>query len=771
MAGFLNLPKKSNKSSDGKIIRKLNNTRASNTVTSRGSGSGTLQEKIALINATVEKAFPDKTKYIMITTPEALISYVDKIISQGICALDTETTNLEPITCTIAGFSLHVEGQKAAYIPLHHVSYVTGTEVDNQLDEEFAIEQLNRLKDSNTKIIMHNAQFDIRVIKHQLGIDFSDTIYWDTQVASHLLNENEEHSLKGLWNKYCNGGRDGKLDYSSLFHSIGFNYIPLKTAYLYAAKDALITFELYKFQRQFLDGNYKSCEQRGLYKVAKLFRDIEMPLISVVVDMEDTGVCIDTGYAQQLSVDYTLILKQRHKVFDDLCAEHSTEIEKFKATHPKHGLEKRINTGSPQQIATLLYDILGLKSPDKRKPRGTGEKILEQLKSPFVKAILDCRETEKLLGTYIDKLPRVLNPKTNRIHADFNQNGAKTGRFSSSDPNLQNIPSHDKKIRKMFIPSVGHYLISCDFSQQEPRILAHFSQDDKLIQAYAEGRDIYAFMGSEVYKIPYEDCLEKFPDGTSNPEGKKRRDAMKAIVLGIMYGRETKSIAEGLKITIKEAERIKNVFFIAFPKVKIWVDGVLETAKKTGYVETAWGRKRRLHDLTLPLYEFSYMDGHNKNFDLLDFDSDIAEDSNEVEEDVINEYWDLLEKSRGWKDMALIKDKAKEEGIIIKDNSRIIADAERQAMNSPIQGSAGDMIKNAMVLVNSNKEFRELGGKMIIQVHDELIIEAPIENIFKVAKLASSIMIDSAKSVISVPMKCDVDVLERWYGEKVKEVA
>jgi DNA polymerase I-like protein with 3'-5' exonuclease and polymerase domains len=257
-----------------------------------------------------------------------------------------------------------------------------------------------------------------------------------------------------------------------------------------------------------------------------------------------------------------------------------------------------------------------------------------------------------------------------------------------------------------------------------------------------------------------------------------------------MYGKEAKSTAEDLKITYKEAVRIIDTFFEAFPKVKTYIDRTIAKAKITGYVETAWGRKRRLPDLMLQEYEFYYAEPKIKDFDPLSFDNN-SEMSTVVEEHIQDEYWNALHTAKGWKQFNAIKERARAAGIIIKDNNKKIQDAKRQAMNSPIQGSAGDMVKNAMVyirnykfienkpnknsydleLVKLAKEFESLGGKLLIQVHDELLAEAPIKNVFRVSEIMSEIMVKSAADVISVSMRCDTVVLDRWNGNKMKEVA
>lgn len=769
MAGLFKLPPRSTKESDAKVLKKSKSQARSAGVTVKSSGGG-LPEKIATINAVVQRILGDQAdKYRIISAYDELNDYISKAIDNGILSYDTETNSLDPITCTLAGVCLYTPGEKPAYVPMHHVSYVTGMEIPNQITDNQMAEQLNRFA-TGMKLIFHNAKFDIRVTRNQLNVDLSEFLYWDTFIGAALLNENEPKKLKTLWNKYCNDEKGGGDDYESLFDGVPFTYVPIKTGYLYAAGDAIKTYELYQFQKQFLDNTSELCKQKDLIRVASLFRDIEVPLVPVIARMEDLGVNIDVDYAAQLAKDYRGKLTAYENRFQELCDMYKAEIDTYKLKNPNHKLSTPINIASTTQIAILLYDILGLTSPDKDKPKGTGEEILEKLDTPFAKAILDYRGIAKLLSTYIEKLPGVLNPKTKKIHASFNQVGAGTGRFSSSDPNLQNIPSNDKKIRKMFVASPGYYLISCDFSQQEPRVLAHFSGDVNLIQAYAEGKDIYAFIGSMCFKVSYEQCKEKNPDGTVNPEGKKRRNSAKTIVLGIMYGRGPNSIADQLGVKVKEAEKIIEAFNTAFPQVKEFVDKTIEFAKEHGFVETVWGRKRRLPDMLLDEYEFSYIEGKAKNFDPLAFDT-LDDTEVEVDEQTVDEYWNALYNARGWKQKNAIKERAKQEGILIRDNGGKIADAIRQCVNSRIQGTSADMVKLAMVNLDRNKKLKELGFRILMQVHDEIIAEAPIENAWAVSELMSKIMIESAATKVTVPQKCDVEITACWYGDPLEKVA
>ena len=292
------------------------------------------------------------------------------------------------------------------------------------------------------------------------------------------------------------------------------------------------------------------------------------------------------------------------------------------------------------------------------------------------------------------------------------------------------------------------------------------SHDEHLIQAYIDGKDIYAWIAEKIYKVPYEECKEFRPDGTKNPEGKKRRDSVKSVIVGIMYGRGAKAIAEQLNCSTKEAQKIVDTFYTEFPKVKKWMNDVLAHAREYGYVETAWGRKRRLPDVQLEPYEFELMAGGPSTFDPLSWDEDQGEA--EVDPAVKKKYIKQLEKTWSSKDRRDIIMRAREEGIKITDNGGKIADAERQCVNSIIQGSAADMTKLAMIAINDNPRLKELDCHLLIQVHDEVICECPEANAKECAELLSSLMVGAAADKIRVPMRCDAEVTRVWYGEPLE---
>lgn len=451
----------STKESDSNILKKV----AKKPVKAIVKSGQSLAEKITNMKIMVEQHLGKyKDKYHCIRSYEELNQYINQCIENGFCALDTETTGLNPILDDIVGFSLYTPGLKAAYVPINHINYITNEKVDNQLSKEECKEQLARLEDTNkVKLIMFNAKFDIRVLRHQLGVYL--TAWWDGYIAQKLLNENEpENGLKALHKKYVLKNQQDAFSFSDLFEDISFNLVPITTGYIYAARDAEVTFELYQYQVQFLDKHNQKCIDKDLIEVANVFREIEMPLINIVADMEDNGIKVDVNYMNQLSEKYNKLLLEKEAEFYKLCDKYADKIEAYRKANPNNKLGSMINIASPTQIAILLYDILGEKPVPRQPARGTGEEVLKAMNNEFCQAILDYREVAKLITTYIDKMRDIINPKDGKVHCIFNQYGAKTGRFSSQDPNMQNIPSHNKDIRKMFVADEGCVLMSSDYS-------------------------------------------------------------------------------------------------------------------------------------------------------------------------------------------------------------------------------------------------------------------------------------------------------------------
>ena len=739
---------------------------------SKKDGGGTVTERLNNINSLVNRHLGEyKDRYRIINTLEDFKEYINKAISNDIISIDTETNGLDPILNTIAGMSIYTPGEKAAYIPLNHLSYITETRIKDQLSCEDIKDDIQRLKDSNVKVIMFNAPFDLRVIYHAVGVMLP--IYWDCYIAARLLNENEpSNALKMLHEKYCMEGQKQAFTFDKLFSGFNFQYVPLKNAYIYAARDAEITYELYEFQKPYLTEEDEVCKEFELQKVAKLFRNIEMEVLPTFVDIEENGIYFDFDLADKLSEKYNNILKQREEEFWEACKEYNRDIESYRRIHGINcKLDNPINIGSPAQISILLYDILHLEpkgkvSRNKEGKPGTGEEVLAKIDHPICKAILRYREMAKLISTYVDKLPLIVNPLDNRVHAKFNSCGADTGRVSSSDPNMQNIPSRGegKEVRQLFTATPGYVLIGSDFSSQEPRLTAHLANDKKMIQAYIDGKDLYCELASIAFDVPYEDCMEHYADGSPNAEGKKRRSTAKILLLGICYGKGIKSIAEDLGVSVQKAKKIYDKVMEECPGLKNVMMESQENAYELGFVETIWGRKRRLPDMSLPKYEFKYIGSGDENFDPLSDD----EDDNELDPELCEYYENAMDNAWGFEKKLQIKEEARKDGIQIFDNTGKIAEAERKCLNSRIQGSAADQSKMALILISKNKRLKELGYRPLIPIHDEIIGEAPAKNAVEAGKIVSDLMVETAKD-LSVPFKCDVVLMEHWYGKEYDE--
>ena len=653
-----------------------------------------------------------------IRTPERLKEYMDHCKQSGEYVLDVETTGLDIYNDILVGICLYTPGETSAYVPFNHTDLQNVRVADQMSEEQVRDILLPYLQDQELRCINHNIKFDNK----KLAWDWKQiivNIFWDTLIAGYVLNENEPHGLKPLYNKYILHGKGSSEDYGDLFEGIPFNYVPIEVATVYGANDGFKTYALYKFQAQYLREDHPREDFRKMYHV---FREVEMPLIPLCTDMEMRGVEIREDFAKELSEDF-------NKEMVEVEAKCDAYVEQFKQYILDHNnlmrLTKgtcKINYSSPQQVAALFYDIFKLRSVSRKEPRGTGDKIIQKFLSTakkkdtkksrefaeFLENYQRFKEIKKLLGTYVDKIPQVKEPKINAVYTTYNQYGAKTGRFSSSDTvskiNLQNIPSKEKRIRKIFKARDGYKLVGGDFSQIEPRVLAFLSGDESMINAYKEGKDLYAIMGSQVYQLPYEDCREFYPDGTVNAEGKHRRTTMKSVLLGIMYERGATAIGEQFNKSAEWAQQLIDNFYKSFPKINQYRLKIENMAETYGYVTTITGRKRRLPDMQL--------------------------------ED--------------------------------KDDYRY-QEAHRQSLNSVIQGSSADIMKLSMIAIYNDPRYKALDCHMIITVHDELIMEVPEDHIKEGAELLVGTMKRVGHSLIDLPMSVDAEVNDYWYGENLAE--
>lgn len=457
MAFLFDLPERSTRDTDKAVLKKSAKSQKKSSATIRGS-KGLLGSITSLTTLVSQRLGKYADRYAVIRGVDSLENYISCCIENGIVAIDTETEGLNTMTDKIAGVCLYTPNQKAVYVPINHKDYITGLRIENQLTEAQCAEQMKRLK--GLDIIMFNADFDIRVLRHQLGVYLDCT--FDCYIAARCLNENESSNrLKDLHNKYCLNGEGDAWTFDSLFKSIVFTNVPINTAYLYAARDPEITYELYEYQKQYLKLNHERPDLQG---VANVFYNIEMPCVKIVADMEDAGVVYDTKLQEVLAEKYHKLLEEKEKSCYDCLQEYDEKIHRYRAEHIDCKLDDPLNLASPSQLAILLYDILQVPVVDHKSPRGTGSDILERIDIPLCKNLVEYKKLSKLVSAFIDSLPDFVNPNDGKIHCRFNQYGANTGRMSCQDPNLQQLPSHNKDIRQMFRASDGYVLIGADYS-------------------------------------------------------------------------------------------------------------------------------------------------------------------------------------------------------------------------------------------------------------------------------------------------------------------
>ena len=424
MAGFFNLPSaRSTLKRDMKIAQKAKTAKSMNTVTIKGNG--TLIDKIQSIVSLVNSKFANKKdQFILIRDEQSFIDYMDKCVENGVISIDTETTGLDPIENHIVGLCIYTPGMKAAYVPVNHISYITQLRVDNQLSIEFLKEQMERINTENVKTIWFNAPFDIRFIKHTIGVLL--TPYWDASIAARVLNSDEPRGARGLkplHKKYVLKGKEDAFSFSKLFDDVPFDLIPVNTAYLYAANDAIITYELYKFQEYYLDPNYEGYNKFHMEGPSNVFFNIEMKSMPVFIEMEENGVVIDTEYAKTISEKYHKLSDQVKKRAEKVLEIYKDDIDAYIRRTPTTKLTHPINIMSNTQLAELLYDVFKIPPVDPLKPRATGDEILERIDHPLVDVIRDQRFFDKQISTYVDKIPSIIHGD-GRVHCKFNQYGA-----------------------------------------------------------------------------------------------------------------------------------------------------------------------------------------------------------------------------------------------------------------------------------------------------------------------------------------------------------
>jgi len=590
--------------------------------------------------------------YHKVDGEEAIKELISYLNLQSEFCFDTETTSLNPNDAELVGLSFSYVVGEAFYIPFPE-------------DQKEAKEKLELFREvfENESIskIGQNVKYDTLVLKNY-GLEVKGRFY-DTMLAHYLIEPEGKHSMDWLAQQYLNYK---PVSIESLIGKKGKNQgnmrdVEVDEVVAYAAEDADITLKLKEKFDPIIKAN-------GL---GNLLHEVENPLISVLADMEFEGVRIDTESLAELST---------------ILDEESKEIEK--QVYELAGV--RFNLASPKQLGDVLFLKLKLDPKAKKTKTGqfaTGEEVLSRLagEHEIARAILDYRQMVKLKSTYVDALPTMINPKTGRVHTTYNQFVAATGRLSSINPNLQNIPirtERGREIRKAFVPrDKDHLLFAADYSQVELRIMAAFSQDASMIEAFKNGRDIHATTAAKIFQVPLEEVTSDM-----------RRKA-KTANFGIIYGISAFGLAQRLNISRTEAKEIIDAYFKEFPAVKAYMDDCIEKARKNEYVETILGRRRYLRDI------------NSRNMTMRGF-------------------------------------------------------AERNAINAPIQGSAADLIKVAMIHVHHWMKKEKLRSKMILQVHDELVFDAHKDEIALLKKEIPRLMSNAVK--IEVPLEVDTGVGENW---------
>lgn len=732
-----------------------------------------ITSELSRISQQVIEYFKD-SEAILITTRDELHSYIDKVIEAGIFAYDTETTGLDRFRDHIVGSSLYYPGGVECYIPNKHLVPIFDQPYKNQLDYEDVKAEFDRLVSAKCKLVLFNADFDLAVTHIWYKVDFMPIFYFDCYVAWKCLKENELHNgLKELYNKYVLGGKGDPKKFTDFFKVSLFPYCKPQIAKLYAANDAKITFIFYEWLLPYVTKDNSKCKEHHLERIADLIWNIEFPMVKICQTLFRTGIYLDTDVS-------TALVNRYHEEIADEEAKLAVMVQEIidkniykvpsKAKKP-FNTGKDFNCTSPLHVKYLLYTLMGLPDNVGKKKGSTDKDVLNDINLPVTNQILKVRSLSTLINTFVDKLPNSVTPD-GRIHAQFNSVIAATGRMSSSNPNLQNIPSHAVDIRHMFRATPGYVLISSDYSAQEPRITAFISGDPKMQQAFRDGRDVYATVASFAFGVPYEQCLEFHPETHEyQPEGKQRRNEAKFILLGISYGRSVPSIADQLygkrtdmtdEEKVSKAQEVYDKVLNSFPHLRNAMIGAENQARTKGYVETILGRRRHLPNMQLPKYEFTVMPGYvNPDIDPLDLSTLDNKDS--IPPRIVKQLTKEFESLKYWGQVVKRTKELAETKIRVINNKSKIAEESRKTLNSVIQGSAADQTKMAMIALYHNEDWKRIGGRLLIPVHDELIAEVPEEYKDEGGKILSQTMIDAA-SFLPFPSKCDVEMCIHWYG-------
>ncbi|REI09500.1 DNA polymerase [Staphylococcus felis] len=621
------------------------------------------------------------SNYMLVTTEEQLFDMVSELMLENKIVFDVETTGTDVWSDKIVGHVLSAtKADKHYYVPTRHSTLV------KQLNHDFVTEKLKKVYERKDVLyIAHNSKFDIHMLDRD-GICLKGRL-WDTMEAMRLLNENEPtYALKKLATKFL---KIESHTYGDLFGQKSFGEVDdLQVALSYAAKDGDITFKLYEFQKKHLS-QYP--------EMLQYCEEVEMPLIKVIVDMEKTGFIIDKDHAEKYGEQLTEdIARLKNEILDEL---YPTFIK------IRDDASKELNLNSSQQLKAVLSAHVG-----KELPNTDAKKTLKPLAKTWVvvEKLLLYKEYVKLYSTYVKTLPTLVSEYDGKLHANFNQNGAKTGRFSSGNGsvNLQNQPY---EARKLFIAPKGKVIVGADFSAQEIRCVAYLSGEPVLINAFEKQRDPYAMMASNFYGKPYEEVY-KNSDGSDTAERKE----MKVVWLATLYGMSPMSLAEMLGVKKNEAIKLQDDLFDSMPKLKAWIDETKEFAQRHGFV---WldkqQRKRRLPEATMRKYGIPYGKYNDPQY-------------------------------------------SKERTHNAKVNK-----AMRQAPNACVQGASAIQTKVTMLKLHELCN-RYDGWRLWCTVHDEVLVEVPDSITKDQTRELENVMINSYRWGDSVDNKTDLEFMKRW---------
>ncbi len=595
-----------------------------------------------------------RDKYELVMTEPQLVSLVKKLSAANVIAFDTETTSLDAIDAKLVGLSFSWKRGHAAYIPVGH----TGLDAANQPELSQVIGLLAPvLNDPNIKKVGQNLKYDLAVLD-KYKVDVSP-VECDTMIASYVINPAAPHGMDDMAEQFLGHTTIKYEDVTGKGKKqINFSEVEILKACEYSAEDADVTFRLYEKLMPKL-------QEQGL---EKLFFEMEMPLMHVLLKMELAGVKIDCEKLGKMSGEFETELKKlEERIF-------AAAGEQF-------------NINSPKQLGLILFEKMGISGGKKTKTGySTDVDVLNSLaaKHEIAKLILEYRSISKLKGTYIDALPLLVKKETGRVHTSFNQTVAETGRLSSSEPNLQNIPIRSplgKKIREAFIAEDGFVLLSADYSQIELRILAHIAGEQVLIDAFNKGVDVHAVTAAGIFGIS--------PDQV----GKEERAVGKTVNFATIYGQSAFGLSKQLGIDPATAKEYIENYFAKYPEVQRYREKALDAARENGFVETLFGRRRYVPEI------------NSKNGAIRQF-------------------------------------------------------AERMAFNTIFQGTAADIIKRAMIDVDSQLEKISPRARLLLQVHDELVLEVPSEDVKKVQEFIVEKMSNAAK--LRVPLEVDCAVGNNW---------